>query len=140
MEKKLKVNEIKIKLIKIDGTNTIFGKGILNTETTLCLESKGKIKKQKSRYHINSIHIKRDKRGKAVCFVDLNTHKSFNPNEDKKDIKTINQIQYVTQSANWEAHQNKMKISKWQVLMYMFAGMGIFFLIVSIFRAIGVMI
>lgn len=136
----MKVNEIKIKLIKIDGTNTIFGKGILNTETTLCLEKKGRIKKTVSRYHIDSTHIKRDRKGKALCFMDLNTHKSFNPKLDEKDIKTINQIQYVTQAANWEAHQNKMKVSKWQILIYMFAGMGLFFLITSALKAIGVMI
>jgi hypothetical protein len=135
----MKINEIKIKLVKIDGTNTIFGKGILNTETTLCLEQKGKIKKAKSRYHINAKHIKRDKKGKALCFIDLNTHKSFSPNENDKDIKTINQIQYVTQSANWEAHQNKMKISKWQILIYMFSGMGVFFLVMSILKIFGVL-
>ena len=136
----MKFNEIKIKLVKIDGTNIILGKGILNTETTLCLEKKRGLKKQESRYHISSNHIKRDKKGKALVFIDLGNHKSFEPDAKTKDIKTINQIQYVTQSANWEAHQNKLKISKWQILIYMFSGMGLFFLIVSALQALGLFI
>jgi len=128
-------NEISIDLLKIDGNSVFNGKGKYNTETTLCTEKTGKIRKRVSRYHVNPLHIKRYPFGTGLIFIDLSTHKSFNPHTEEKDIKTINQIQYVTQSANWEAHQNKMKMNKWQTLIVLFAGMGLFFLITAIIGA-----
>jgi len=145
----MKANEIKLRLIKIDGINTFFGKGIYNTETTLCTEKSGLFfKKVKSIYGVSSEHIKRGKKGKALCIIDLNTHTSVGKVEvegnsinldSKKNIKLINQIQYVTQRANWEAHQRKMKMSIWAQLILIFCGMGILFFITSILRSLGVM-
>jgi hypothetical protein len=125
-------NEIVVDLLKIEGNSVFSGKGKYNTETTLCVEKTGTIRKHFSRYHINPLHIKRYPYGTGLIFIDLSTHKSFNPHTEEKDIKTINQIQYVTQSANWEAHQNKMKMNRWQTLIVMFAGMGLLFLILEI--------
>jgi len=142
----MKPNEIKLRLIKIDGINVFFGKGVYDTETTLCTE-KSRLKRNKSIYHISSEHIKRSKKGKALCIIDLSNHTSINeqkvngtsvnPNSDEKDIKTINQIQYVTQKSNWEAHLRKMKMSIWTQLILIFCGMGILFFAESLLRAMG---
>jgi len=136
----MKANEIKLRLIKIDGINVFFGKGIYDTETTLCTEKKGFLfKGSKSIYNVTSEHIKRSKKGKALCIIDLATHQSINPHTEGKDIKTINQIQYVTQKANWEAHLKRLKMSVWAQLILIFCGMGLLFFIESILRAMGVM-
>jgi len=136
----MRANEIKLRLIKIDGINVFFGKGIYDTETTLCKESSGfLLKKTKSIYNVTSEHIKRSKKGRALCIIDLATHKSINPHTENKDIKTINQIQYVTQKANWEARLKRLKMSVWAQLILIFCGMGIFFLITTIVRNLGIM-
>jgi len=136
----MKPNEIKLRLIKIDGINVFFGKGIYDTETTLCTEKKGFLfKGNKSIYNVTSGHIKRSKKGRALCIIDLATHQSINPHTKNKDIKTINEIQYVTQKANWEAHLKRLKMSVWAQLILIFCGMGIFFLITTIVRNLGIM-
>jgi len=146
----MKANEIKLRLIKIDGVNVFFGKGIFNTETTLCLEKSGILgKKHTSTYAITSRHIKRSG-NKSYCFIDLGKHISIGENTEKSDgtsidlnskknMKIINQIQHLTQRRVWEAHAKKMKFSIWQTLILLFAGMGIMGFIVNIIRALGVM-
>jgi len=146
----MKPNELKLRLIKIDGINIFYGKGIYNTETTLCTEKKGFFGKNKSYYAITTEHIKRGKKGKGYCIIDLNQHtsigeivtksegKSIDLNSEK-NVKIINQIQYVTQRANWEARVRKMKMSIWSQLILIFCGMGILFFITSMLQSIGVM-
>ncbi len=149
---------MKLRLIKLEGSILILGKGIYNTENTLCVEKTGKIFKSKSIYCIDSAHIKRNKksglRTLPYVVIDLATHlsvsnpfgkgkittdgKSIDLASGRKDIKIINQVQRVTQASVWEARQKKLKHSKWEILMFMFAGMGLMFLITSALKALGV--
>jgi len=142
----MKPNEIKLRLIKIDGINVFYGKGIYDTETTLCTEKSGLFGKNKSFYSITTEHIKRGKKGKGYCIIDLNQHISIGEIEaegmsinlnSEKNIKIINQIQYVTQRANWEAHLKRLKMSIWAQLTLIFCGMGILFLVTSILKSLG---
>jgi len=135
----MKANQLNLRLIKIEGINLFFGKGVYNTETNLCTEKSGfLLKKTKSIYLIDSDHVKRSG-NKAYCFVDLGTHKSLNPHTNPKDNKLINQIQYLTQKQKWEANIKKRKLSKWEQLILLFCGMGVFFFITSIIRSLGIM-
>lgn len=147
----MKANEIKLRLIKIDGVNVFLGKGIFNTETALCIEESGFLfKKHSSTYAITSSHIKRSGK-KSYCLIDLVKHISIGENtidesegtsinlNSKKNMKIINQIQYLTQRRVWEAHSKKGKLSIWAQLILIFCGMGILFFIESITRAMGIM-
>jgi len=147
----MKANEIKLRLVKIDGVNVFFGKGVFNTETALCLEKSGKFgKKHTSTYAITSSHIKRSG-NKSYCLIDLGKHISIGENSknkssgtsidlnSEKNMKIINQIQHLTQRRVWEAHAKKMKYSIWQTIILLFSGMGIMAFIVNIIRALGVM-
>jgi len=136
----MKPNEIKLRLIKVEGINVFFGKGIFDTETTICIEKSGFfLKRETSRYNVNSDHIKRCG-NKAYCFVDLGTHQSINPTSNPKNLKLINQIQYLTQQKKWEANIKQRRYSRIQQLILIFCGMGVLFMIESIFRAIGVIL
>ena len=146
----MKTNEIKLRLIKIDGVNLFFGKGVFNTETALCIEKSGGFlfKKHSSTYAVTNSHIKRSK-NKSYCLIDLGMHISIGENiksegvsidlNSRKNMKIINQIQYLTQRRVWEAHQKKGKISIWAQLILIFCGMGIFYFITSIVRSLGIM-
>jgi len=145
----MKANEINLRLVKIDGVNVFFGKGIFNTETALCLEKSGMFgKKHTSTYAITSSHIKRSG-NKSYCLIDLGKHISIGENtkssgtsidlNSKKNMLIINQIQHLTQRRVWEAHAKKMKYSIWQTIILLFAGMGIMGFIVNIIKALGVM-
>jgi len=133
----MKLNKLKVKLIKIDGINILHGKGILDTEKELVEETRGRIFKNKNTYKINTKHIKRERKGKAIIFIDLKEGKSFNPqSQDKPNIKCQNCLQFLLQKKNWEARQSTKKIDKWHGLAIFFAGIGFFFLITQIIGTI----
>lgn len=130
----MKSNELKVKLIKIDGIN-IFpkAKGILESDKQIVRERKGFLFRDIQNYSINTQHLKRDTKGKPVFFIDLKTHKSINPHTtEKADIKGQNALGYLMQEKNWKARQQNKKIDKWTALIILFAGMGLYFLITSI--------
>ncbi|MFQ5825637.1 MAG: hypothetical protein ACE5JB_16485 [bacterium] len=132
----MKLNKLKVKLIKIDGINVLHGKGILDTEKDLVEEKRGFFFKDKNTYKVDTKHIKRDKKGKALLFIDLKEGKSFNPHtQDNPNLKCQNCLQFLLQKKNWEARQTTKKIDKWTALYIFFAGIGFFFLITQIIGA-----
>lgn len=134
----MKLNQLKIKLIKIDGINILHSKGILNTDNNLVEEKRGFLFKDKNNYKIDTKHIKRGRKGEATIFIDLKEGKSFNPHTSSNpNLKCQNCLQYLLQKKNWEARQTTKKIDKWQALEIFFAGIGFFFLLTHI---IGIII
>jgi len=129
----MKLNKLKVKLIKIDGINILHGKGILDTEKELIEEKQGFLFRDKTTYKINTEHIKREKKGKAIIFIDLKEGKSFNPQSaNNPNLKCQNCLQFLLQKKNWEARQSIKKIDKWHGLAIFFAGIGFFFLITQV--------
>ena len=128
-----KLNEMKIKLIKIDGVNILYGKGKLETDKNLITEKIGKLFRAITTYKVEPKHIKREKRGKAVIGIDLKTHKSIDlATLSITNLKCQNCLEYLIQKKNWEARQKNLKYSTTQTLIILFAGMGLFFLVTQI--------
>lgn len=129
----MKLNQLKVRLIKIDGINVLKSKGILNTDTNLVVEKKGFLFRDENKYKINTEHIKRSRKGKAIIFIDVKESKSFNPDTAKNpNIRCQNCLQYLLQRKNWESRQVMKKISKWNALFIFLAGIGFFFLLTQV--------
>jgi len=127
------INQLKVRLIKIDGINILFGKGKLDMDKSLIEEKQGKIFRDTTTYKIKTEHMKRTKKGKALMFIDVKEGKSFNPETAKKpNIKCQNCLQFLMQRKNWESRQVMKKISKWNALFIFLAGIGFFFLITQV--------
>jgi len=127
------INQLKVRLIKIDGINILFSKGMLDMDKSLIEEKQGRIFKEKTTYKIKTKHMKRTKKGKALMFIDVKEGKSFDPETtEKPNIKCQNCLQYLLQKKNWESRQVMKKISKWNALFIFLAGIGFFFLITQV--------
>jgi len=129
----MKLNQLKVKLIKLDGINLLHSKGLLLMDKSIVEEKKGMFFKDKTTYKINTKHIKRSKKGKAFLFIDVKEGKSFNPqSSDKPNIKCQNCLQYLLQKKNWESRQVMKKHNRWETLFIFLAGIGTFFLITQV--------
>ena len=141
----MKLNELKVKLVKISGTNIFYGKGKLELDRHIITESKGFwFMKKSTRYIIDTAHIKRDRKGKALVFLDMNTHKSLGdkitksilPLNQSIDGELLNTLDFLVDKEYHKANMEIPKLSRWEKISYMFVGFGVLFFILEIIKAI----
>lgn len=135
----MKLNQLKINLIKLDGVNVIQSKNaILDSKTGVVFEKKGFLFREKENYKIETDHIKRSKKGKMLIFIDMKTKKSINPHTSNSvSGKCQNCLGYLMQEKNWKARQQNKKIDRWMAIAYLFAGIGLFYLITQLVSIIS---
>lgn len=135
-----KSNIVKIKIIKVSGTQiTENKKAKLLMDRHIIYEKyrDGIFHLKTNRYIIDTEHIKRDKKGKAVIGIDLKTHKSFDLGTNKDvDAKILNTLAYLVDEKYHEANTKIPKLKRWEKIAYMLAGMGLIYFITQILKII----
>ena len=134
----MKPNEIKIRLVKVSGSVVVEQKkAVLELDRSIITEKSGFIFRKKHRYIVNTAHIKRNKKGKALIGIDLKTHKSFDLGTGEKiDGELLNTLDFLVDKAYHQANMEIPKMSKWEKIAYLFAGIGLFYLITEILKTI----
>ena len=136
----MKQNEIKIRVIKLSGTNLLENKKaklVLDKHIVYEKKRDGIFNIKIERYVVDTKHIKRDKKGKAVIGIDLKTHSSFDLSSGEKiSSEIVNTLAFLVDEKYHEANMSVPKMKRWEKIAYMFAGMGLFYLITEIFKTI----
>jgi len=62
-----------------------------------------------------------------LVFIDANTHKTISVfSNEKFDGKKFNELKWLSQRSFWEAFVKRIRLTVWQILIYMMSGYGIF--------------
>jgi len=60
-----------------------------------------------------------------IC--DVNSHKTIPLiNEKVYDVKIDNQINYLSEQKFWKGLQDRLKLDRWSIMIYLCAGFGLF--------------
>jgi len=135
------VKTVKCRLILLEDINVYERTGFYDPSDGIVATRKGFLGRSiDEKFGVDSKHIKRLKTGQALIFIDLKAKTSINPHtRASRDGKMRNYLKYLSEEKFWKGF-GKGQLDRQTLIIILFAGVGIAFLIERIFSALGVMI
>lgn len=130
---------MKLQVLVVDNNRIFKARGKYQPENRI-VEIRRGFSRDKIKFAVNPDHIYRlGLRGNPIVMVDLATRTSIalGNRETNIDPKLANQLDFHTEKSFWKALMQQHKIPISTLLITLFAGMGIYLLLVTFLRVCG---